>query len=38
MGWKGMMGYSLINFDGSPAMGPATNTTGQKAYRAVLAP
>ena len=38
MGWKGMMGYSLINFDGSPVMGPATNITGAKMFKATLAP
>ena len=38
MGWKGMMGYSLIAFDGTPAMGPATNVQGYRAYRATLAP
>jgi hypothetical protein len=38
MGWKGMMGYSLLAFDGSPAMGPTGNTTGAKAFRAVLKP
>jgi len=38
MGWKGMMGYALTAFDGSPAMGPATNLTGTRAYKAVLAP
>jgi hypothetical protein len=38
MGWKGMMGYSLLAFDGTPAMGPASNPTGAKMYKAVLAP
>lgn len=27
-GWKGMWGMSLTNFDGSPAIGPASNTKG----------
>jgi len=38
MGWKGMMGYALVAFDGSPAMGPATNTTGSKVFKATLLP
>jgi N4-gp56 family major capsid protein len=38
MGWKGMTGYTLVAFDGSPAMGPAANTQGYRAYRATLAP
>jgi len=38
MGWKGMMGYALTAFDGSPAMGPATNTTGARAYKATIVP
>lgn len=25
VGWKGMWGMRLVNFDGTPAMGPATN-------------
>lgn len=27
-GWKGMWGMALTNFDGSPAIGPASNTKG----------
>ena len=38
MGWKGMMGTTLVTFDGSPAMGPALNTQGVRAYKAVLTP
>jgi N4-gp56 family major capsid protein len=38
MGWKGMMGYSLVAFDGSPAMGPSTNTQGYKMYAATIVP
>jgi hypothetical protein len=38
MGWKGMMGQTLVAFDGSPAMGPATNTTGTKIFAATIAP
>jgi N4-gp56 family major capsid protein len=38
MGWKGMMGYALVAFDGSPAMGPASNIQGYRAYRVTLAP
>jgi N4-gp56 family major capsid protein len=38
MGWKGMMGYSLVAFDGTPAMGPANNLTGTKVGKATLLP
>jgi N4-gp56 family major capsid protein len=30
VGWKGMWGLKLVAFDGSPAMGPATNTAGAR--------
>jgi N4-gp56 family major capsid protein len=37
MGWKGMMGFTLIGFSGAPvAMGPASNTKGLKAYSYTL--
>jgi N4-gp56 family major capsid protein len=38
MGWKGMMGYTLVAFDGTPAMGPGTNAQGYKAFSATLLP
>jgi N4-gp56 family major capsid protein len=38
MGWKGMMGYTLVAFSGAPAMGPATNTVGSRIYLAPLNP
>jgi hypothetical protein len=38
MGWKGMMGYTMVAFDGTPAMGPATNTFGYRAYAATIVP
>jgi N4-gp56 family major capsid protein len=38
MGWKGMMGYSLTAFDGTPAMGPATNIQGYRMYAATIVP
>jgi N4-gp56 family major capsid protein len=38
MGWKGMTGYSLVAFDGTPAMGPATNIQGYRAYAATIVP
>lgn len=28
VGWKGMWGMRLVNFDGTPAIGPVTNTEG----------
>lgn len=28
VGWKGMWGQKLVEFDGSPAVGPASNTKG----------
>jgi len=34
MGWKGMIGQTLVGFDGSPLMGPAgLNIQGYRAYR-----
>ena len=30
VGWKGMWGLKLVAFDGSPAMGPASNTAGAR--------
>lgn len=30
IGWKGMWGVRLVQFDGSPAMGPASNTGAQR--------
>jgi N4-gp56 family major capsid protein len=30
VGWKGMWGMSLVHFDGSPAIGPASNTGGYR--------
>jgi N4-gp56 family major capsid protein len=30
VGWKGMWGLSLVAFDGSPAMGPASNAAGHR--------
>lgn len=30
VGWKGMWGVKLVAFDGSPAMGPASNTAGAR--------
>ena len=30
IGWKGMWGLKLVQFDGSPVMGPATNTGAQR--------
>jgi N4-gp56 family major capsid protein len=30
VGWKGMWGMKLVQFDGSPAMGPASNTGAQR--------
>jgi hypothetical protein len=38
MGWKGMMGYTLVAFDGTPAMGPAANIQGYRAYAATIVP
>ena len=38
MGWKGMIGQSLVAFDGTPAMGPVGNTQGYKAYNVTLKP
>lgn len=28
LGWKGMWGMKIVGFDGTPAMGPASNTEG----------
>ena len=37
MGWKGMMGQTLVAFDGTPvAMGPAGNVQGYRAYTYLL--
>ena len=30
IGWKGMWGVSLVAFDGTPAMGPASNIYGYR--------
>lgn len=38
MGWKGMMGYTLVAFDGSPVMGPTNNITGTRIYSATIVP
>jgi N4-gp56 family major capsid protein len=38
MGWKGMWGFSLVQFDGTPVMGPASNATGTKMFTATLVP
>lgn len=38
MGWKGMWGFSLVAFDGTPAMGPTANTTGSRMFTAALVP
>lgn len=38
MGYKGMWGFTLVAFDGTPAMGPASNATGTRMYKATLAP
>jgi N4-gp56 family major capsid protein len=38
MGWKGMFGFTLVAFDGTPAMGPSTNATGTKMFTAALVP
>ena len=39
MGWKGMMGYTMVGFDGAPVgyeMGPASNKEGFRAYSYTL--
>jgi N4-gp56 family major capsid protein len=38
MGWKAMMGFTLVAFDGTPAMGPTGNTQGYRTYAATLVP
>jgi N4-gp56 family major capsid protein len=38
MGWKGMTGYTLVAFDGTPAMGPSNNIQGYRAYAATIVP
>lgn len=38
MGWKGMMGYKLVAFDGTPALGPTGNTGAGRMFTGLLAP
>ena len=38
VGWKGMWGLTTIKFDGTPAMGPATNITGERWTQTDLTP
>jgi N4-gp56 family major capsid protein len=38
MGWKGMWGFTLTAFDGTPALGPSTNTTAARMFTAALVP
>jgi len=38
VGWKGMWGLTTIKFSGSPAMGPATNTTAERWTQIDLTP
>jgi hypothetical protein len=40
MGWKGMMGFSLLNFDGSPRLAPvaAGNDKALRMFKATLLP
>ena len=38
MGWKGMWGFTRVAFDGTPAMGPATNAEGVRLFTATLVP
>jgi N4-gp56 family major capsid protein len=36
MGWKAMMGFSLVAFDGTPVMGPVNNLGAAKAFKGTL--
>lgn len=38
MGWKCMLGFTLVAFDGTPAMGPTGNTQGYRTYGFTLVP
>lgn len=38
VGWKGMWGMALVAFDGSPAVGPTSNTNGYRFAQVDLTP